>query len=253
MGKKKINVRKDVLCKLGKYADIPLDELDKSDAIILRDLSLGYIKTVSAHLSCNGEKIDPKSIDEAKVAFHTVTRMKLKYTLRQIDTVWGLYRRYDSIIKEYVNIAEHSVAHGEAIKVLNESRSRDDVSKAKYYDEFEVPIKNMVALWDKIDKTKNDCKEKINEVRGGFVWIKEHLAWVGIGIPVLTTILLCTSVETIRNSIVGKLMNIWSHVAFRNGHTKPTSDIGDGRKVDAGFNDGVNSNTVIGVRTDATK
>ena len=111
----------------------------------------------------------------------------------------------------------------------------------------------MVALWDKIDKTKNDCKEKINEVRGGFVWIKEHLAWVGIGIPVLTTILLCTSVETIRNSIVGKLMNIWSHVAFRNGHTKPTSDIGDGRKVDAGFNDGVNSNTVIGVRTDATK
>ena len=253
MGKEKINVRKDVLCKLGKYADIPLDELDKSDAIILRDLSLVYIKTVSAHLSCNGKKIDSKSIDEAKVAFHTVTRMKLKYTLRQIDTVWGLYRRYDSIIKEYVNIAEHSVAHGEAIKVLNESRSRDDVSKAKYYDEFEVPIKNMVALWDKIDKTKNDCKEKINEVRGVFVWIKEHLAWVGIGIPVLTTILLCTSVETIRNSIVGKLMNIWSHVAFRNGHTKPTSDIEVGGKVDAGFNDGVNSNTVIGVRTDATK
>ena len=253
MGKEKINVRKDVLCKLGKYADIPLDELDKSDAIILRDLSLVYIKTVSAYLSCNGKTIDSKSIDEAKIAFHTVTRMKLKYTLRQIDTVWGLYRRFDSIIKEYVNIAEHSAAHGEAIKVLNESRSRDEVSKAKYYDEFEVPIKNMVALWNKIDKTKNDCKAKINEARGMFIWIKEHLAWVGVGIPVLASILLCTSVETIRNSIVGKLLNFWSRVTFGSDHAKPTFDMGSGCKVNTGFNDGVNSNAATGVSADATK
>lgn len=253
MGKQKINIGKEILCKLGKYADIPLDELDESDAIILRDLSLVYIKTVAAHLSCNGKSIDAKSIDDAKVAFHTVTRIKLKYTLKQIDTVWGLYRRYDSIIKEYVNIAEHSAAHSEAITVLNESRSRDEVSKAKHYDEFEVPIKNMVALWNKIDKTKNDCKAKINEARGVLAWIREHLGWIVAGIPVLVSILFCTSVETIRDSIIGKLMNFYSHTIFRNGRTKPTSDIEVGGKVDAGYKDGVNSNVVTGVSADATK
>lgn len=247
MGKQKISIGKDILCKLGKYADIPLDELDKGDVIILRDLSLAYVKTVSSHLSCSGKTIDSECVEDAKVAFHTVTRIKLKYTLRQIDTVWGLYRRYDSIIKEYINIGAYSAAHGEAVKVLNDSRSRDKTSKAKHYDEFEVPINNMVALWKEIDKTKLDCRAKINEARGMVTWIKEHFGWLYGAISIFASIFLCTSVETLRSSIGGKF------VRLRSRFTKVESCVNVECESDKTINHGADTNIANIINADLDK
>lgn len=196
-----------LLVELGKYAAIPIDEIDDDDALLLRDFALEYVKVVSKLLACGRSVVDAVHIEDAKAAFHTITRMKLKYMLMRVDSVWELYRRYDSIIEPYFKVAKYSAAHDFARKTLNSSRSYDKIEKIEHYDEFVKPIQNMTEFLTEYEGTKVDCRAKIRDADANNRLIKRLGSLMIPIVSLLIPIFVCTSIESIKKSVVGKFVS----------------------------------------------
>lgn len=206
MSKQSVETVRNLFAEIRKHLDFAseLSRLEQEDVVLLRDLAIDFAKvTADIFKDLEKGKIPIRVVDDAKCLYHSMMRIELKYLLKRIDKVWGEYIIYENTIKPFLNVGKFSDCHGEAQNILEVSRSRDKASKTRHYNEFTRSIQRMSDLANQIEKTAKDCNFRIAAEKRKNGWLSKHWGGFLAFVTLLATLVVGTSVKTIRESVFG--------------------------------------------------